>query len=329
MILTLLIALLFVGGLLAWFSERINPALPRWIALAVLAIELLLMLSLLGATPENGWLATYNHAWLPRFGIALQFAVDGFSLLLLLLTAFLGIVAVGSAWSEITERAGFFYFNLLWTLAGVVGVFTALDLFLFFFFWEVMLIPMYFIIAIWGAREQILRGQEVLHIHPGERPDHARLDRRAGLVPLPAIRLLQFRLPGPAQRGHEPKHGNVGHARFLYRFRHQAAERAVPQLVARRPQPGAKRRQHHSGRGIAQDRRLRTGALRRAAVPERRRRIRALRHDPGRYQHPVLRQGGVRPVGHQAADRLHQCQPHGFSLPWAYMPGTSWPCRAR
>lgn len=151
MILTLLVALLFVGGLLAWFSERIDPAWPRWVALAVLVAELLLMLSLLGADPGNdGWLAKYNHAWLPRFGISLQFAADGFSLLLLLLTAFLGIVAVGSAWSEITERAGFFYFNLLWTLAGVVGIFTALDLFLFFFFWEVMLIPMYFIIAIWG-----------------------------------------------------------------------------------------------------------------------------------------------------------------------------------
>ena len=150
MILTLLVAILFVGGLLAWFSEWINPAYPRWVALAVLVLELLLMLSLLGAAPENGWLAAFNHHWLPRFGISLHFAADGLSLLLLLLTAFLGIVAVGSAWSEISYRSGFFYFNLLWTLAGVVGVFTALDLFLFFFFWEVMLIPMYFIIAIWG-----------------------------------------------------------------------------------------------------------------------------------------------------------------------------------
>ncbi len=150
MILPLLIALLFVGGLLAWFSERLNPAWPRWVALAVLALELALMLTLLGAGPENGWLAEYNRAWLPRFGISLHFAADGLALLLLLLTAFLGIVAVGSAWSEITSRSGFFYFNLLWTLAGVVGIFTSLDLFLFFFFWEVMLIPMYFIIAIWG-----------------------------------------------------------------------------------------------------------------------------------------------------------------------------------
>lgn len=150
MILTLLIAILFVGGLLAWFSERINPAWPRWVALVALVVELLLMLSLLGAGPEQGWLVSFNHQWLPRFGISLHFAADGLSLLLLILTAFLGIIAVGSAWTEITYRSGFFYFNLLWTLAGVVGVFTALDLFLFFFFWEVMLIPMYFIIAIWG-----------------------------------------------------------------------------------------------------------------------------------------------------------------------------------
>ncbi|HCI88858.1 MAG TPA: NADH-quinone oxidoreductase subunit M, partial [Gammaproteobacteria bacterium] len=78
------------------------------------------------------------------------FAADGLSILLLMLTAFLGVIAIGAAWGEIKERSGFFYFNLLWTLAGVLGVFTALDLFLFFFFWEVMLIPMYLIIAIWG-----------------------------------------------------------------------------------------------------------------------------------------------------------------------------------
>jgi NADH-quinone oxidoreductase subunit M len=95
-------------------------------------------------------MASVSAEWIPRFGISFYLAADGLSLLLLLLTVFLGIIAIGSAWNEITERVGFFYFNLLWTLAGVLGVFTALDLFLFFFFWEVMLIPMYFIIAIWG-----------------------------------------------------------------------------------------------------------------------------------------------------------------------------------
>lgn len=149
MILVILIGLLFLGGVAAWLSESIHPRLPRSIALVTVILDLLIMFTLLGGE-GSGWIASVDAAWMPRFGISFYLAVDGLSLLLILLTAFLGIIAIGSAWDEITERAGFFYFNLLWALAGVLGVFTALDLFLFFFFWEVMLIPMYFIIAIWG-----------------------------------------------------------------------------------------------------------------------------------------------------------------------------------
>jgi NADH-quinone oxidoreductase subunit M len=72
------------------------------------------------------------------------------SLVLLLLTFFLGILAVLCSWNEIKEKHGFYFFNLLWTLAGICGVFVAMDLFLFYFFWEVMLVPMYFLISIWG-----------------------------------------------------------------------------------------------------------------------------------------------------------------------------------
>ncbi len=147
MILVILIGLLFLGGVLAWISEGLDPRFPRMVALVTVLLDLLVMLSLLGG---DGWVASIELSWLPRFGISFFLAADGLSVLLLILTAFLGAIAIGSAWDEIKERAGFFYFNLLWTLAGVLGVFTALDLFLFFFFWEVMLIPMYFIIAIWG-----------------------------------------------------------------------------------------------------------------------------------------------------------------------------------
>ncbi|NKB31864.1 MAG: NADH-quinone oxidoreductase subunit M [Pseudomonadales bacterium] len=151
MILVWLISILFVGGVIAWLSERINPNFPRLIALITVLLDLALMLTLLGAEPSSGgWVASVEADWIPRFGISFYLAADGLSVLLLLLTGFLGVIAVGSAWDEIKERSGFFYFNLLWTLAGVLGVFAALDLFLFFFFWEVMLIPMYFIIAIWG-----------------------------------------------------------------------------------------------------------------------------------------------------------------------------------
>lgn len=147
MILVILIGLLFLGGVLAWISEGLDARFPRIVALATVLLDLLIMLSLLGG---EGWVASIELQWLPRFGISFFLAADGLSVLLLILTAFLGAIAIGAAWDEITERTGFFYFNLLWTLAGVLGVFTALDLFLFFFFWEVMLIPMYFIIVIWG-----------------------------------------------------------------------------------------------------------------------------------------------------------------------------------
>ena len=151
MILAMLIGLLFAGGVAAWVSEKINPNYPRAIALITMLLGMVLVLVLLnGSNGENELLASVNASWLPRFGISFYLAADGLSALLLSLTVFLGIIAIGSAWDEITERTGFFYFNLLWTLAGVLGVFTAFDLFLFFFFWEVMLIPMYFIIAIWG-----------------------------------------------------------------------------------------------------------------------------------------------------------------------------------
>lgn len=156
MILLWLILILFLGGALAWASEALDAKAPRVVALISLLVSLALVLWLWLAggadlgSPGGTWWVLDSWAWIPRFGIALSVGVDGLSLLMLGLTVFLGLMALGAAWHEISERTGFFYFNLLWTLAGVVGVFTALDLFLFFFFWEVMLIPMYLIIAIWG-----------------------------------------------------------------------------------------------------------------------------------------------------------------------------------
>lgn len=76
--------------------------------------------------------------------------MDGLSLLMVALTGLLGVLSVLCSWNEIQRRIGFFHLNLLWILGGVIGVFLAIDLFLFFFFWEMMLVPMYFLIALWG-----------------------------------------------------------------------------------------------------------------------------------------------------------------------------------
>src|SRR5690606_6003865 len=165
MILVWLMLILFVGGIGAWLAESRGAEHPRAIALAAILLDAFLVILMLVAPEAMGlgspesvaqlgqpgeWLVLYQADWIPRFGVSFIFGVDGLGLMLVALTVILGLVSLGAAWGEIHERSGFFYFNLLWTLAGVIGVFTALDLFLFFFFWEVMLIPMYFIIAIWG-----------------------------------------------------------------------------------------------------------------------------------------------------------------------------------
>lgn len=150
---------LFAGGVIAWLAEGIDPDKPRWVAIATTLLAGLLLLptfflpvqeELLLIGVPSFWLEVVSAPWIPRFGISFLFAMDGLSQLMVGLTIFLGFVAIISSWNEIDHRPGFFQFNLLWTLAGVVGVFISLDLFLFFFFWEVMLIPMYFLIAIWG-----------------------------------------------------------------------------------------------------------------------------------------------------------------------------------
>jgi len=153
MILPDLILILLTGGLLAWITGKWSSILPRIISFVAIAADLLLTLSLFLRQEGFGhtaWLINYRTNWIPSFGISLHLALDGLSLLLLLLTFFLGLLSVLISWKEIRERVGFFHFNILWILAGIAGVFLSMDLFLFYFFWELMLVPMYFLIGIWG-----------------------------------------------------------------------------------------------------------------------------------------------------------------------------------
>lgn len=158
MILMWLIIVLLAGGVLAWLAGRRSAVGSRWVALVALLVDLGLAGSVLYrlpaalALPVNGdiGLASFDRPWIAPLGIRFHLAVDGFSLILVLLTILLGLVALLAAWDTVRERPGFFHLNLLWVLAGTLGVFMALDLFLFYFFWELMLVPMYFIIAVWG-----------------------------------------------------------------------------------------------------------------------------------------------------------------------------------
>jgi NADH-quinone oxidoreductase subunit M len=161
MILVWLIAILLAGGILAWAAEGFRAGSSRWLSLFVLLLDLIIVLQFLpnlsGRDVATGipWLSEMGVKWIPQLGIGLHLAMDGLSFILVLLTFLLGLASVSCSWNEIRERVGFFHFNLLWTLAGITGVFLALDLFLFYFFWELMLIPMYFLIALWGHENRV------------------------------------------------------------------------------------------------------------------------------------------------------------------------------
>src|SRR3984885_1422364 len=187
MILPWLLLVPFAGGLLCWQLERFGIRLVRWVAVATIFIVLILAVELwLTGDTAGRWTEQFSVPWIPRLGIRFALSLDGLSLLLIGLTALLGLTAVACSWREITRHIGFFHLNLMWTLGGVIGVFLATDLFLFFLFWEVMLVPMFFLIALWG------------HDIPGGRPRlYAAIKffiftQSAGLVMLVAILALVF-----------------------------------------------------------------------------------------------------------------------------------------
>ena len=159
MILAWMIIVLLLGGVVAWGANRFSALWSRSVSLLALAIDLILVTAVLvshrGRSSMGDWMVEWNHYWIPQFGISFHLGLDGLSLLLILLTLFLGFISVLCSWNEVQERVGFFHFNLLWILSGIIGVFLALDLFLFYFFWELMLVPMYFLIGIWGHENRV------------------------------------------------------------------------------------------------------------------------------------------------------------------------------
>lgn len=147
-----------IGGLLVVAFCR-NPQTSRRLALGVALAELLLVVSLLfldlHPQGDDGWLLSEDFAWIDQFGMRYSLGLDGISLILLCLTALLGVLAILASWRQATERPGLFYCLLLTTLASVMGVFLATDLFLFYLFWEMQLLPMLFLIGIWGHEQRI------------------------------------------------------------------------------------------------------------------------------------------------------------------------------
>ncbi len=163
--LTSLVVLPTIGGILALLlGRRGKDGLVRQLALGVSLVAF--AISLLVWWQFDPTSAAYQfverHPWLPDFGISYHVGVDGISLLLVVLTTFLTPVALLCSWESVDERVGEFSFFMLTLEAAMIGVFISLDLFLFYVFWDAMLIPMYFLIGIWGYDRRIYASMKFL-----------------------------------------------------------------------------------------------------------------------------------------------------------------------
>ncbi|MBX3133038.1 MAG: NADH-quinone oxidoreductase subunit M [Gemmatimonadaceae bacterium] len=132
-------------------------ASDRQLALGIFLLEALLSLGLWWSvdTTLAGWHAVVDLAWIPAWGVRFTVGVDGIALMLVLLTTLLMPLAVLGGWTSIREKTGWYYGLLLVLTTGMLGVFMALDLVLFYVMWEVMLVPMYLIIGVWGGQRRL------------------------------------------------------------------------------------------------------------------------------------------------------------------------------
>jgi NADH-quinone oxidoreductase subunit M len=152
--LSALLAIPLAGALAIWAAPRaLAKHLALWLAVLEFVVSLGLWWAYDPAGPAmqvGGWLP-----WIPAWGIEYRVGIDGISLFMVLLTTFLMPLAVLGSWSGITKKEKGYYALLMVLTTGMLGVFVALDLFLFYVFWELMLIPMYFIIGIWGGKGRL------------------------------------------------------------------------------------------------------------------------------------------------------------------------------
>src|SRR6266545_3690505 len=157
MILTVITFLPVVGALAVLAVPRSRPAQVKGTAFAVTAATFVASMPLyVRFDPASaGYQFVEQRAWMPSLGISYHVGIDGISLLLVLLTTFLMPLTLLSAWHAIESRWKEFAITMLLLETGMVGVFVALDLFLFYVFWEAMLVPMYLIIGIWGGSNRV------------------------------------------------------------------------------------------------------------------------------------------------------------------------------
>jgi NADH-quinone oxidoreductase subunit M len=156
-VLTLTVFTPLIGALVLFFWPNASPRITRWIALIATALSLLFSLVMVFGFDRtaSGMQFVEEVNWLPALGIAYRLGVDGISAPLVLLTTVLSLIGVIASWDPIQRRVRAYYIAYLLLATGMLGVFVSLDLFLFYIFWEVMLIPMALLIGIWGSGNRV------------------------------------------------------------------------------------------------------------------------------------------------------------------------------
>ena len=146
-----------VGALLLLAVSRESQMLHRLVGnlFGVLGFVVSLPLVMHFPVGSAGYEFKESAAWIPSIGAKYALGIDGISLLLVMLTTFLGMLAILSSWAAIQTRTKEYYILMLLLQTGMLGVFLSLDFFLFYVFWEVMLVPMYFLIGVWGSERRL------------------------------------------------------------------------------------------------------------------------------------------------------------------------------
>jgi NADH-quinone oxidoreductase subunit M len=145
-----------VGAIIVAILPKTEQQAIKWVALLTTLAALLASLPLYSSfAGEPGFQFEENIPWVPGLGVQYHLGIDGISLFVVLLTTLLTAIAVLSSWSAITERVKEYMVLMLVMEAAMIGVFVSLDLFLFYVFWEASLIPMAFLIGLWGSKKRV------------------------------------------------------------------------------------------------------------------------------------------------------------------------------
>ncbi|XBC39880.1 MAG: NADH-quinone oxidoreductase subunit M [Buchnera aphidicola (Chaetogeoica yunlongensis)] len=158
MLLPILLIIPFFSGILCLFMNNKYVNFSYYLSLISMTIVFILSLILFyqcfyidySNSLTHHWNVEYIIPWISRLGISFYLAVDRLSILMLNLTSVLGLISIFCSFDQIRRNIGMFYFSLLWTIGSMIGIFISIDLFLFFCFWELSILPIYFLVVMWG-----------------------------------------------------------------------------------------------------------------------------------------------------------------------------------